>query len=273
MLTYSGSSTFWVRFFRKALFGFLLLKIFLLWPVLDDVIQYMPFKIDSFIKELVYAPLLLIHFHKNLFAIPFVILLFAGIAFRHNYFSSFLVFWFSVCLSKLTLPISTGADSVLNLFLFLVILMEVPKDKYFIDVALLEIISKAAWVVAQVHLAFIYFLSGYDKLLSEAWRSGAAIYSITHLTFFQNPNLILELSKTGCLLLGWSVILFEMGFALLIWFKKLRPTLLVLGCIFHISIILFLGLLDFGLIMIICYCLFLPIQKSKQQVINPIVLS
>lgn len=268
-LIHSEGSTFWIRFFRKALFGFLFLKIFLIWPVLEDVILYMPFKIDSFLKELAYAPLLLIHLNKNLFVISFALLLIAGIAFRHSYATSFLIFWFSFCLSKLTLPISNGVDSILNLFLFLIIFVEVPRNnKFFIDSGVLEIISKAARVVAQLHLALIYFLSGYDKLLSEAWRSGAAIYSITHLTFFQNPNLIMELNRTECLILGWSVILFEIGFALLIWFKRLRPTLLVLGCIFHVSIILFLGLLDFGLIMIISYCLFLPIQKSKAQSVS-----
>lgn len=268
-LIHSEGSTFWVSFFRKAIFGFLLLKIFLIWPVLEDVIFYMPFKLDSFFKELAYAPLLLIHLHKDSFVISFVILLIVGIAFRYSYVASFLIFWFSFCLSKLTLPISNGVDSILNLFLFLIIFMEVPKNNtFFIDSGALEIISKTARVVAQLHLALIYFLSGFDKLLSEAWRSGAAIYSITHLTFFQNPNLILELNRTACLLLGWSIILFEIGFALLIWFKRLRPTLLVLGCIFHVSIILFLGLLDFGLIMIISYCLFLPIQNPRRKVFH-----
>lgn len=260
-LIYADRSIFCIRFFRKVLFGFLLLKIFLLWSVLEDVILYMPFMVDSFFKEVLYAPLLLIRFHESLFVVSFVLFLLTGIVLRHSYFISFLIFWFSVCLTKLTLPISSGADSVLNLFLFLVIFMEVPKSKFFKDSAFAEIFSIAAFFLAQIHLVLIYFLSGYDKLLSEAWRSGAAIYSINHLTFFWNPNIILELNKIECLMLGWSVILFEIGFALLIWFKRLRPTLLILGCAFHVSIILILGLLDFGLIMIICYCLFLPIQK------------
>jgi uncharacterized membrane protein YphA (DoxX/SURF4 family) len=254
---------FWVRFFRRTLFGFLILKLLLIWSTLDDLITYIPFNFNSILRKVTYAPILLANFNSTAFLISFIALLLAGIFLSHRNTISCLIFWFSVSLSKLAFPISNGSDTVLNLFLFLSIFIELPQASNFSN--LNKLISKSTLIVARIHLALIYFLSGYDKLLSEAWRSGAAFFSITHLTYFQNPNFILELSKLQCLLLAWVVIFFEIGFSILIWFRKLRPTLLILGCIFHASIIIFLGLLDFGLIMIICYCLFLPIQNQNNN--------
>ncbi len=265
-LNYSERNLFWIRFCRIGLYLFLIFKIIFISSILEDVSQYTPIKLTGLAKVL-FGPILLTEFGTYFFIIPFLLLLLVGIVFRHSLYISFSILWFSVCLSRLTLPIINGSDLVLNLLLLLTLFMEIPSDcKEYSIVNMLESIAGAVRILAQIQVAFIYFQSGYDKLLSEAWRSGAAMYSINHLTFFQNPNLIWVLNKTECLLLGWSVILFEIGFALLIWFKRLRPILLILGCIFHVSIIVFLGLFDFGLIMIICYFLFLPIQKAKPQI-------
>ncbi|MBL7873718.1 MAG: hypothetical protein JNM78_19015 [Cyclobacteriaceae bacterium] len=262
-LNYSEKNAFWIRFCRNGLYLFLIVKIVFIQPILEDVTQFIPVQFTG-LSSVLFAPILLAEINIFFFIIPFLIVLLVGIIFRHTYYNSFIILWFSICLSRLTLQIINGSDLVLNLLLLCSIFMEVPPAyRKFSNLHVFETIAGAARILCQIQVVFIYFQSGYNKLLSEAWRSGDAIYSITHLTFFQNPNLPWELNETECLLLAWGVILFEIGFALLIWVKRLRLTLLVLGCIFHISIILFLGLLDFGLIMIIGYCVFLPIQRSK----------
>jgi hypothetical protein len=251
--------------FRKGLYVFLILKILLLSGVFQDAIQYTPFHLTRF-SRVAYAPVLLAQYNVYLFRVPFLLLLVAGIIFRHSYYTSFLILWFSVCLSKLTLQITNGSDLVLNLFLMLVIFMEIPKNYNASEnISRLGTIAGAARLVAQIQLALIYFYSGYNKLLSEAWRSGAAIYSITKLTFFQNPYWAIELKQTSCMVLGWSIIIFEIAFALLIWFKGFRLPLLVAGCLFHLSIIAFIGIPDFGIIMILTYCVFLPVTNAQQK--------
>jgi hypothetical protein len=130
------------------------------------------------------------------------------------------------------------------------------------------ILSNAAFLLGQIQITLIYFLSGYDKLTSSAWQTGAAMNSIINLTFFQNPFLSLELTKFQCMLLCWLIILFELGFSILIWFNKLRFIILTLGVIFHLGIVFFLGLADFGIVMILCYTLFLPIQKGSAKILT-----
>ncbi|MBK7652754.1 MAG: HTTM domain-containing protein [Flammeovirgaceae bacterium] len=127
-----------------------------------------------------------------------------------------------------------------------------------------EIISSVALLFARISLCLIYFLSGYDKLMSSAWRSGTAIHSIINLDYFYNPTFIFSASNTLFMLMGWSVIIFEISFSLLIWFKKLRVLFLLTGILFHLGIIVLLGFPDFGLVMIICYAVFLPIKDVSK---------
>lgn len=182
---------------------------------------------------------------------------------RINYISSILIFWFSLSLSKLIIGVANGSDLILNIFLFIsIFLVTTPRFK---SKALFEyqiLVSNAALLLGQIQIALIYLLSGYDKLTSAAWRSGAAVHSITQLTFFQNPFVKLALSEWQCIILGWFIILFEIGFAFLIWFKKFRVPMLIMGVIFHLSIVFLLGLADFGIVMILCYAVFLPVTPT-----------
>jgi hypothetical protein len=123
------------------------------------------------------------------------------------------------------------------------------------------IIQNFAFLICRVQLVFIYFLSGYNKLSSHAWRSGDAVFSIINLEYFFNPMISVSLSKTEYLLIAWIIILFELSFAFLIWFKKLRPFLLIAGVLFHLGIVFFLSLPDFGIVMILLYSLLIDYPK------------
>ncbi|MEQ8424808.1 MAG: HTTM domain-containing protein, partial [Cyclobacteriaceae bacterium] len=176
-----------------------------------------------------------------------------------NYIVGFLVFWFSLSLTRLIASVGNGSDLVLNIFLFICIFLSTsPKLESRKKPEFQILVSNAALFLGQIQLALIYFLSGYDKLTSAAWQNGAAMHSITNLTFFQNPFLRLELTQLQCLMLSWLIILFELGFSMLIWFKKFRIPFLTMGVIFHFGIVFFLGLADFGIVMIICYLVYIP---------------
>ncbi len=242
------------------MYFFLLLKIVFLIPVITDLVDFYPFHFNSVLDVVLYTPLKLFQINEWLFYSLGLIIILTGLLIRLNYISAFLIFWFSFSLSRLTMPINNGSDSVLNLFLIIAILLPVyPK---LANSKLLFQSSNAAILLGQISLALIYFQSGYDKLSSSAWRSGAAVHSITQLTFFQNPFLNLEFGELQCVVISWMIILFELGFSILIWFNKFRYPFLVMGVIFHMGIVFFLGLADFGIVMILCYALFLPGSRT-----------
>ncbi len=256
---------FWITVFCKSLYVFLILKILMSWGVVQTIVQYYPYAPHSWWVNLFYAPLLLAQPHTELFLSCFLGILSISLFIRINYISAFLISWFSISLTRLTFPILNGSDLVLNLFLAIAIFMPVwPAAKHSGAKVFQEHISSIAIVFARIELALIYLISGYDKLISEAWHSGAAVYSIMNLDLYYNPIFKIDTNETGYSLMGWGVIIFELGFAFLIWFRKFRNVFLIGGIIFHLGIIVVLGLYDFGLMMIITYFVFLPkLQHTK----------
>lgn len=262
-LTLDRSNHKHVTFFIKCLYAFLLFKIIFLWPLTSDISAYKAFTYTSFLNYFLFAPLALTKINLDLFLYFFVVLIIASLVLRLNYFTGFLICWFSISLSRLFLSIINGSDLVLNLFLMIsIVLPTYPKFKREEWVSVQNLISNTALLLAQIQLALIYLLSGYDKLLSPEWRSGAAIASINLLKFYNNPFLTINLNETLSWMLSWSVILFELAFALLIWFNYARKPLLIIGVLFHLVIGIYLGLFDFALVMVICYGVYLPFKKN-----------
>lgn len=256
-------NNFWITVLCKSLYVFLIIKVLISWSVVQSMLDYYPDGSHSLGAMVVYAPLLLTHPYVELFLICFMVILLLSVFIRINYISASLICWFSVSLSRLTFPISNGSDLILNLFLLIAVFMPVwPSSKCPGAKSFQEHISAIAILFSRIELALIYLLSGYDKLVSEAWRSGAAVYSVVNLDLYFNPFYKINSNETVYALLGWGVIIFELGFAFLVWFRIFRNVFLIGGIIFHLGIIVTLGLYDFGLLMIITYAVFLPTSKG-----------
>jgi len=244
--------------FCKSLYVFLIVKIVFLWPVLHDMLAYSPFQFSSAWREVVYAPIRLAQWDLDAFLIAFLVVLLLGLKLRLNYFSSALICWLSFCLSRLTGTLANGSDSILNLFLLIAIghsywpAFKTPSLK-----SSQIMMANFVLLLCRIQLALIYLLSGFNKLTSQAWQSGDAIYSIINLEYFSNPTLAFSFNEPMCTVLAWGVILFELGFSVLIWFKPFRIPMLCMGVCFHIGIIFFLSLPDFGVVMMLTYLLFL----------------
>jgi len=256
----AGNNQVRTVYFTKALYTFLLIKIFFLIPVLTDITLRLPFETNSIFISLLFAPIKLAQINPLIFIGLIICLVGVGLIIRINHYTAVFIFWFSFSLSQLVKPIMNGSDLVLNLFLFLSIFFNVVTISQK-DIRLA--ISNYAILFCRIQLVLIYFLSGYDKLLSEAWRSGDAIYSIQHLEFFVNERFSSTLSQQASLYFAWSIILFELVFPILIWSRKFRAPTLIVGVIFHLGIIIFLNLPDFGTIMILSYLIFYPFKERK----------
>lgn len=248
--------------FFKVLYLFVLIKLWLSWSTLELIIEFVPARVYSLVGLVLHAPLQLLNFGVGAFVVVFSLILLISIVVHLNYISAFLIFWFSVCLSKFLFPVLNGADLVLNLFLLIgLVTPTFPVLKLRGITEYQKVISAFGVLFVKVEIALIYFLSGYDKLITPSWRNGNAIFSVANLDYFSNPNFSMQLSGISVLVVAWLVILFEISFAFFIWFKKFRNYWLIAGVVFHLGIIVFMGLLDFGLVMIISYLIFLPAKK------------
>lgn len=254
-----------VAVFCKSLYAFLVLKIIFLWSVLPVSQHYFPFQFRSSLHHVLFAPAKLAQADATLFLISFLLILLLGLILSVNYFTGAWIWWFSFSLTRMANPVVNGSDYVLNVFLFLSIFLSLkPAWKSPVRRDYQLIISNFTWLVCRIQLSLIYLMSGVNKLTSAAWRSGDAVFSITNLDFFIHPELSFSGSQSSYQLLAWIIILFELLFPIVIWFKRFRVYALIAGVIFHLMIMVSLTLPDFGLIMILLYSLFVRFDHRKK---------
>ena len=115
----------------------------------------------------------------------------------------------------------------------------------------------------QINIILIYVFSTYYKITTDpAWLNGESLYwTITNKMWgrFPYPELFYNWDSILCKILTYSSLFIEGSFPILIWFKKLRFSLVIVMIIFHLSIILIVpGVLYFNLAMICSFFVFIP---------------
>lgn len=176
-----------------------------------------------------------------------------------NYLSAVFFFLFTLNLYRYNLAIANGSDLVLTMMAFWSIGMALrPEWKSKAGSEVQTIVYILAIIFCQLQVVGIYFVSGWDKLMSEVWRSGAAFAYIRHYDPLFNPLFTPMLqSTTAQWICSWLTIVFELGFVVFVWFRKTRNFILLTGVVFHLVIIVMLSIPEFGLLMILSYLIFL----------------
>lgn len=104
----------------------------------------------------------------------------------------------------------------------------------------------------QVQICFMFFACGLEKMKSEVWADGTAMYYVFRLhDFYRVP--VPEFFTENLALLkiaSWGVVLMEIVAPILIWFKETRRFTLILLILFHIGTDLSMNLMMFHWVMI-----------------------
>lgn len=111
----------------------------------------------------------------------------------------------------------------------------------------------------QLHLCVIYLFAGLSKLQGPAWWNGTAFwgavanleYQSVDLTWLVNYPVIVNV-------LTHATILWEASYCALIWPRITRPVILLLAVATHVGIGMCLGMMTFGLAMLIANAAFIP---------------
>jgi predicted DCC family thiol-disulfide oxidoreductase YuxK len=110
-------------------------------------------------------------------------------------------------------------------------------------------------------LGLLYLDSGLHKLSSEFWRNGMGAWLPATMPYYVSPLDMSPLLNLRWLeqAIGYSIIVFQLVFIFLFWFRTFRVPLLMLGASFHIGIILSLNVYPFGFAMLVHYLLLVPL--------------
>ena len=112
--------------------------------------------------------------------------------------------------------------------------------------------ARIAQRVVQIHLCIVYVNSGLAKALGAEWWNGEAIWrALMQPDFRQFDFSWLASFPAVTLLLGWSVLLIECGYPVMMFHRRLRPYGVAAIIGLHAGIAVFMGLWMFAMMMII----------------------
>ena len=118
----------------------------------------------------------------------------------------------------------------------------------------------------QLHLCVIYLFGGLGKLRGEMWWDGSAMwYSIASYEYQS-----LDMTWTGHFAILSSIVthltlFWEVGYCALIWPRWTRPWTLAVALLVHAGIGLFLGMVTFGVMMIVANVAFIPAYQMRRM--------
>lgn len=155
----------------------------------------------------------------------------------------------------------TSGDFLLNQFLFFNIFIATDyldtHGKYR-DVYVALHNTAVIAVILQVFL--VYIVSGTSKVMDHDWITGQAVSRVNIIEHFSlGPGIG---SGSWQQTATYAVMVYQLAFPVLIWFRLLKIPLLLIGAVMHLYIALVMGLLTFGLLMILSYIYFWPAKKQ-----------
>ncbi|MGH7134381.1 MAG: HTTM domain-containing protein, partial [Pirellulales bacterium] len=111
----------------------------------------------------------------------------------------------------------------------------------------------------QVHMCVIYFFAAMGKLRGDSWWAGDAMWlSIANLEYQSLDMTWLAQYPLLSALTTQMTVYWELFFCVLVWPRLTRPIMLVLAVPVHLGIALCMGMITFGLIMLVGCSSFVP---------------
>ncbi len=121
------------------------------------------------------------------------------------------------------------------------------------------IAPRAPWAqrMIQLELALMYFASFCWKLKGDTWLHGTALYYVIHLHSIARFPIPGWIQHPAILRMGsWFTLLLEFSLGVLIWFRRVRYPLLLIGVLFHLCLEYALNLPMFEWDVLSAYVLF-----------------
>lgn len=251
-----------VGWFRSALYLFLLYKVFVYLYQFQDLFSNtrLIYHQVKHINVIVDSVFFLNNHYSILLAFSFIsgvaLLSIIGLLKKSNYISNAILWFLIMNLTSFLYPTLTAGDYLLNQLLFFNCFLapKMSANLFLNDIK--TALHNTTLLAIKLQVCLAYFLAGYFKFIDDSWMSGAAIYQTFQIPEFSN-SILAAIPYSVCLMLTYFTIAYQLSFAFLVWFRPFKIYLFSFGILQHILIAFGMGLFQFGMIMCICYILFL----------------
>lgn len=253
--------------FRNALFLFLLYKVIvysLKFEALfsDSRLIFQHKQSAGVINDIAYY--LTQHYSVGLGIISIVLLALLsiiGLLKRATYFTNSVLWLLVININNFLYPTLTAGDFLTNQLLFFNIffLPKVSNNSVLND--LKTALHNIALIGIKTQICLAYFLAAWFKLTDDSWIHGLAVYQTFQIPEYSN-SFFAMLPMSFCMIITYLTIIYQLLFPILIWVRPAKIYLLSFGVLQHLLIAFGIGLFSFGIIMIICYILFLKYDNK-----------
>lgn len=177
-----------------------------------------------------------------------------------------LLTWFCIVnLQNNVYPTLTGGDFLLNQFLLMNCLLTYNISGTRRVATVRMVLHNFSCVVLHVQIGFVYFLSALAKFGDEAWLSGTALSMINRTDYFSMYSAFRgQFWWPVFKVATWLVMAYQLLFALLMWWPRIKKALLITGIVMHLYIALVMGLFQFGLVMVSAYVFLWPVKTQNR---------
>lgn len=251
-----------VGWFRSALYLFLLYKVFLYIAQFnalfsDDRLVYHTVKRVNFIID---SSFFLNNYYTITLAIEFIsgvaILSLVGLFKKSNFLTNIILWFLIINLSNFLYPVNTGGDYMLNQLLLFNCFLLPNKSNNVIFNDLKTLLHNTSLLALKIQICLAYFIAAYYKITDSSWIEGVAVYQTFQVPEFSN-SLFQSVPYSITVVLTYLTMVYQSSFPFLVWFRPFKIYLFSFGILQHLFIAFGMGLVSFGLVMIICYILFL----------------
>lgn len=184
---------------------------------------------------------------------------------RFAFVSNFLLWFLVLNLNNRVYPTLTGGDNLITQLLFFNCFLAYSfKNDTAWSTQLKICFHNVALLAIMIQVCLLYFVSSVAKLNDPQWISGTAIAAVSQIRYFSMFSLF-TYSKSlepVFIFLNYLVLIYQLLFSVLVWIKKFKKPLLLIGILMHVYIAFVMGLLGFGVIMILVYALFWPDKRT-----------
>lgn len=116
----------------------------------------------------------------------------------------------------------------------------------------------------QLHMCLVYLFAAVGKLQGESWWNGEAFWGAVANKEYQTLDLTwLAAYPFLVAALTHITVIWELSYSALVWFKLTRPFIVVISIPLHLGIAFGMGMITFGLIMIIGNMAFLAPSVTR----------
>lgn len=119
----------------------------------------------------------------------------------------------------------------------------------------------------QLHMCVIYMFAGIGKFVGASWWNGTGLWGgVANLEYQSLDATWLAYWPHLSAFLSHLTVYWEVYYPVLIWPRALRPWMLVIAVPLHLGIALFMGMITFGLIMLVGNLAFVPPSAVRSTV-------